>query len=406
MRKFEDISGGVTLADLERSVYPAAVIAKADERLVKLGWKGLLLSNGAGDGVRVQALKQIGPDAAGRIGYLGFRLAKVHEAHPDPKGHPLEPLLRHHNKTKPVKVAGKLGGADGKRPIIPASLAQADEAHWHGKTPFAAPSHVAERQGKQVVLPGFADEGESTVPCLPLALYMLGVDRNAPGIGAPLALRMFVESTTAVPLDARDSDRPTAQRHTARALRDRLYPAMRPDGGVIKRGQRRFAELCRSLESARQALNSSEALVAWSGGYRQVVAITNMPRSLDDEVRIVVDMPPGSGEGPQLDERIHLLGPRNRIEYIAAINLAYWWHRPGVSVVQVPGKRIWTLSQDPARYREPTDQQIIDMTQPMTARRQRRHALARAHNAIANLARWGMLRIVGKVIMPPDRSGK
>ena len=48
--------------------------------------------------------------------------------------------------------------------------------------------------GKQLVMPGFASV-ETPSPALPLALYDLGAGPTiSPGRGAPLALRMFVES--------------------------------------------------------------------------------------------------------------------------------------------------------------------------------------------------------------------
>ena len=53
-------------------------------------------------------------------------------------------------------------------------------------------------------MPGFA-KPDTPSPALPLALYDLGAGPAiSPGKGAPLALRMFVESVLSVPMDERE----------------------------------------------------------------------------------------------------------------------------------------------------------------------------------------------------------
>ena len=43
-------------------------------------------------------------------------------------------------------------------------------------------------------------------------------------------------------------------------------------------------------------------------------------------VRIIVDLPPGSGNGPQVSDNLRLWGVRSAPAYRLLINLAYQWH--------------------------------------------------------------------------------
>ena len=67
-------------------------------------------------------------------------------------------------------------------------------------------------------------------PALPLALYDLGigdaVERR--GHGAPLALRLWVESVLSVRMADRMRDRPVVMTVTLRDLLRRLYPSTDP----------------------------------------------------------------------------------------------------------------------------------------------------------------------------------
>ena len=63
---------------------------------------------------------------------------------------------------------------------------------------------------------------------MPLALYDLGVGPSqSPGRGAPLPLRLFVESVLAVSQQDRRSGKPTDLNITLRELLARLYPGLR-----------------------------------------------------------------------------------------------------------------------------------------------------------------------------------
>ena len=106
---------------------------------------------------------------------------------------PLFPIinafLQHHT---PVKT--------NRRPyrIIPARIAMAYESDRRMPERFSPPAHVQRTKGGQMLIPGFECDWAPS-PALPLALYDLGGGPNdGKGEGAPLALRIFVESVLAL----------------------------------------------------------------------------------------------------------------------------------------------------------------------------------------------------------------
>ena len=78
----------------------------------------------------------------------------------------------------------------------------------------------------QMVLPGFGQAQRQRVPCLPIELYDLGVSVDGPGRGAPLALRLWIESVLSVPEGRRDGLGNPHPRSTSPCaeLLDWLYP--------------------------------------------------------------------------------------------------------------------------------------------------------------------------------------
>ena len=79
------------------------------------------------------------------------------------------------------------------------------------------------------LLPGFAGAERQSVPCLPIELYDLGITLDGPGRGAPLALRLWIESVLSVPEGRRDGwGNPIALNIPLRELLGWLYPNRRP----------------------------------------------------------------------------------------------------------------------------------------------------------------------------------
>ena len=139
---------------------------------------------------------------------------------------------------------------------------------------FSHAAHVGEREG-ELVLPGF--QTERAAPVLPLQLYYLGLGaaHSEKTTGAPLALRMFVESILAVNQEDRRGDGPVAISIALRDLLDRLYPGPR---------EPRPNEYWPRLMKAAEALDSTEARIPWHdpetgrGGLRRVVSVGDIPR--------------------------------------------------------------------------------------------------------------------------------
>ena len=289
--------------------------------------------------------------------------------------------------------------------ILPARLAMVsgaaavrNENRTNGRL-FAPAFHLSESaSGKQQVLPGFEIPDE-TGPCLPLALYDLGVGKNQKNNrAAPLALRIFIESCLAVPMNHRG-----VRVRLSLPFRDflgRLWPHELP----------RPAIRYRQLEQAVAALDSIVARIPWEGpdgkgGLWRVIDIANLPRGpdhLDDEIVIGVELPPGSGPGPVVSPRLHEYG-NTATSYRALLNLPYRWFDPGRTRTKV-GDRHWVQSEDPSRYPTMTDRELLSICYPISSvtGAARRLLVHRARRTLERLAVDGEIRIKRGHIMPPE----
>ena len=139
--------------------------------------------------------------------------------------HPLIPLIQAWHRNRPR--SGTPNTKDRSR-ILPETLAMVATEDRRAGHLFMPAAHVdpADQRG-QAVLPGFERE-DIRGPALPLALYDLGVGPSqSPGRGAPLPLRLFVESVLAVSQQDRRSGKPTDLNISLRELLSRLYPGQR-----------------------------------------------------------------------------------------------------------------------------------------------------------------------------------
>ena len=239
----------------------------------------------------------------------------------------------------------------------------------------------------QGFLPGFGEE--VVTPALPLVLYELGVnDPQNPGAGAPVALRIFVESILAMPLGQQCAELSIP----ARTMIARLYPHRPPTA----------KEWDAAIETARAALASPEAGIQWNGKRQWAVWLHTIPTTLDGDIGIRVNLPEGSDTGPQVSKRLHLYGPKQGRHYRALLNLAYWWHEPGRTLIPAgKGKSHWLQVDDPKRYRKLSDAEIVNIVFPKSASKRRRNLLSRAARTIADLRDDGELRIVAGKLLPP-----
>ena len=312
---------------------------------------------------------------------------------------PLPPLVRAWQRTRPIQ--GRFNMRLDR--ILPAKLAMVAEHHPRAGRLLKLFSPAAHRRG-QLSLPEF-EHLETRGPALPLQLYQLG-QRQAQkggGPGAPLALRLFIEAVMAVDMKDRRSNNPVALQVTLRDLLDRLYPGPRKP---------RPNEYWPRLVRAAEALDSMDARFPWqdpkTGHWTllRVVSVGGIPRgpdALDDLVRIVVDLPPGSGEGPSITPTLGAWGVRSAPAYNALINLAYRWFDPGVTRHPVGGGRWWVQALDPERYPELSDADVVAITRPLSARAARRNLAREGWETLHQLEAAGELRIEGRRVLPLGR---
>ena len=284
--------------------------------------------------------------------------------------------------------------------ILATSVAQVDRQHPRAERLWRLGYAPAAHRRGQLVLPGFGDP-ESQGPALPLALYDLGDPKfsRGGGRGAPLALRLFVEAVLAVPYERRGLDQAVTMNVTLRDLLARLYPGRRPSP----------AEYWPRLMAAVEALDLMDARIPWvdpetgRGELRRVVSIGGIPRgpgALDDNVRFVVDLPPGSGDGPVVSRNLGAWGVRSAPAYNALLNLSYRWFDPGVNRYPV-GRGHYVQSQDPASYPELDDADVVAITRPLATRAARRKTAAEGWATLRELEDAGELHIHGRRVLPP-----
>ena len=310
--------------------------------------------------------------------------------------HPLAPLVQawHHRPTpaEPERRAAR---------IFAGQLAMIESSDRRAGRLFGHAAHTDPANG-QLVLPGFAGAERQSVPCLPIELYDLGITLDGPGRGAPLALRLWIESVLSVPEGRRDGrGNPTALNIPLRELLGWLYPNRRPSP----------AEYWPRLMAAAEALDACR--IPWydpdtgKGGLRRVVSVGNIPRgpdALDDDVQIIVNLPPGSGNGPLIDNSIRRWGVKSAPAYRLLLNLAYAWYEPGRTHFPAgPRKRRhWTRVKDPDRYPELSDEELIRLAYP-PGRSSERNLRAEVRRLVKMLEDTNELQIVGGRILPPDK---
>ena len=292
--------------------------------------------------------------------------------------------------------------------VLPISVARVPPHHRRaGKIPTFTTASDPQYQ-----LPGTGEHTSGIA--LPLHLYQLAIsDGERRGQAAPLPLRLWVAAILGVGIKDRDCGR-VEYRLTLRELLDGwLYPRAESN-----RGRPRPGEYMPRLEAAADVLMSSRARVEWEdpdtgkGGRRLVVQVLDMPRSgqLDDELRVVVDLPPGTQSGPRVSQRLGVIGLKSARQYRALLGLAYRWWEPGrTHAPKRERKRIVWLPKDEGH--EPlTDAELVSLVFPGTEARRRtnshRQQRYQARKAIDALAADGELRIVetpdGTLVLPPS----
>ena len=318
---------------------------------------------------------------------------------------PLVPLMKAWvNRPRPAPTSSR-----ATERIIPAKVAMAPPGDRREGKLFSMAAHVERGpDGHQLVMPGFQVNRQA--PALPLALYDLGLgalEHRARNPAAPLALRLWVASILGTRQQDRHGNHPVALEIPLRQLLAELYPGRKP----------RPNEYWPRLMKAVETLGNPEARVPWydhelgRGGQRHVVLVGDIPRgpgALDDHVQLIVNLPPSSENGPKVSNNLALWGVKSDRAYRALLNLAYWWHDPGVTQrplgQRVDGQgRFWGQSQNPGHYPEMTDEQLVQIVFPTSAKKQFRNLVHDAHQVFLQLQRAGEIDVIDGKPVPPRK---
>ena len=389
---------------------PDAELAMSEERLQKLfqaqaRWFSLGDAGSALMGVLKGSTEKFSVAKLADV----FRLwHKATEEFQSSTGHPLAPLMKawFASRPRPADTSKR-----ERERIIPARVAMAPPGDRRAGKLFSMAAHVVDGQNGQLVMPGFLVGRQA--PALPLALYDLGLGtlkHQARNPAAPLALRLWVASILLTRQSDRHGNHPIALEIPLRKLLAELYPGRKP----------RPHEYWPRLMKAAETLGSPEARVPWydhelgRGGQRHVVLVGDIPRgpgALDDRVQLIVNLPPGSDNGPQVSDNLALWGVKSDRAYRALLNLAYWWHDPGVTTRPLGQRadgqgRFWAQSQNSEHYPEMTDDQLVQIVFPTSAKKNFRHLVRGAQKVLLELQEAGEIDIIdGKPVpllkLPP-----
>ena len=115
---------------------------------------------------------------------------------------------------------------------------------------------------------------------------------------------------------------------------------------------------------------------------------------------------PAPKPGPQVSDQLEKWGLASDRAYRALLNLAYWWHDPGVTIRPVGNRadgrgRFWAPSADPSHYPIMSDDQLVQIVFPTSTRARRRDLARDAHATLRMLQDHGELHIVDGKVLPP-----
>ena len=294
--------------------------------------------------------------------------------------------------------------------IISARIAMARDSDRRMPKHFSPPAHVQRTRGEQLLIPGFEDAWAPS-PALPLVLYNLGGGPNqGRGAGAPLALRIFVESVLAVPQEARNGNR----RELEVSLREFLSWVAIGTPDALRRPNRYLDQVQRAIEALDKAWIPIYNPVTKEHRIERVVLVQGIPTgrgALEKPVRIYVTLPPGSENGPLIPPSLRHWGKRSAGAYRLLLNLCYHWFRPGVTrrPISQPGREVfWYQSQNPHDYDPITTRDLLRLAFPNSGAKNGFEMTHRALMALRDLQNAGDVRTVETqgdrmIVMPPSK---
>ena len=324
-----------------------------------------------------------------------------------PPQHPLEPLVKAWQQ-RPTPVERNTR----KDRTIPSRLGMVNGSDNRAGKLFNPAMHLGKTQdGGQLVMPGFAEYLQDLpTPALPLVLYDLGIEQEVRqgGEGAPLALRIWVESILSVGIDDRRLNQPVVFETSLGKFLEEAWPGDRPRPSVWVPRLENLSEVLASRK-AKIPYRDPETGIDYA---RNIVLLNDFPRQggrrelKEGMVRRIVDLPPGAINGPTVSPRLRFWGLVRAAHYRALLGLAFRWWNPGITHYPVgPRKhRYWTASQDPPSYGGAlTDAEAVALCFPISTRQQRRHLVLESWRVLSDLVAASEARHVNGHFLPPAK---
>ena len=236
---------------------------------------------------------------------------EVERKYPGKFKHPLAPIV----EECLTRYVPKVEPETRRKNILPEGLSESH--HVPGEL---FPIGKSQPPSKTLLLPGiepWIGTQSNIVPALPLEVYKsIGGKSESPGLGAPLAQRIWIYCIASTPLRHRNSIgvNPTI---TLRRLTKWAYP----------NGWNRN----RQLPLIRSALHEVHNFrIAWNNVERNLVRVLDLPTldtPLDQALELQVSFPEGmAAQGPLIDMTIlSHLGVKSAPQFRAYLRLAYLW---------------------------------------------------------------------------------
>ena len=324
-----------------------------------------------------------------------------------PSRHPLEPLVKAWQE-RPAPVERNTR----KDRTMPSRLGMVNGSDSRAGRLFNPAMYLGETQdGGQLVMPGFAEYFQDLpTPALPLVLYDLGIEQEVRqgGEGAPLALRIWVESILSIGIDDRRLNQPMVFETPLGKFLEEAWPGDRPRPSVWVPRLENLSEVLAS-RNAKIPYRDPETGIDYA---RNIVLLNDFPRKggrrelKEGMVRRIVDLPPGAINGPTVSPRLRFWGLVRAAHYRALLGLAFRWWNPGITHYPVgPRKhRYWAPSQDPPRYGSPlTDADAVALCFPISTRQQRRNLVLESWRVLWDLVAASEARHVSGHFLPPAK---
>ena len=298
--------------------------------------------------------------------------------------HPIVPFIQAWFKRKPDRLPREYGAG-----FMPTRLA----AHDRNRRAFGLAARIEQQGNERVVLPGFGSARR--MPALPEELLRLGQVTKG-GRGVKLPLRATLAGIEFAPPYSRNG----FYSMPVREFLNRIWPGGYPRGG------RWYSALVRAAEA--QAAGRVPYIDPDTGdsGSTIPVLLWRIPNTVEGELRVAVDLPPKSDQGAPITDNLYTYGATQTRAFYALLQLTVDWWQPGRTRVPVNKRRsIWVQLTDAERkahterYEPYNREQIVELTAPLTVRRNMREAYSRG---IETLKR---LDAAKEIVLLPDGNG-